>query len=125
MLQDGDFLERFRPIIQITLISIPAAFLTIDDRAICFEGDWSEYDPAELLGFKPWNKRGPMSDKMMLVARLRNPAWRHAGTAAPVLDEQQALDVMREAADRIEFLERMAGAVSQGESFQEIKDKAR
>lgn len=35
----------------------PAAFLTIDDRALCFEGDWSEWDPADLLSFKPWNKR--------------------------------------------------------------------
>lgn len=35
----------------------PAAFLTIDDRAYCFEGDWSEIDPADLLNFKPWNKR--------------------------------------------------------------------
>jgi hypothetical protein len=35
----------------------PAAFMTIDDRAFCFEGDWSEIEPADLLNFKPWNKR--------------------------------------------------------------------
>ena len=32
----------------------PAAFLTIDDRAICFNGNFQ--DPKELLKFKPWNK---------------------------------------------------------------------
>ena len=35
----------------------PAAFLTIDDRALCFEGVWDAIDPQALLEFKPWNKR--------------------------------------------------------------------
>lgn len=35
----------------------PSAFLTIDDRAVCFEGVWAHLDPKALLAFKPWNKR--------------------------------------------------------------------
>lgn len=35
----------------------PAAFVTIDDRALCFNGNWDSYDPEWLLGFKPWNKK--------------------------------------------------------------------
>lgn len=30
---------------------------TIDDRALCFTGNFADFDPATLLAFKPWNKR--------------------------------------------------------------------
>jgi hypothetical protein len=33
----------------------PAAFLTIDDRAICFDGTFPPVQ--EMLDFEPWNKR--------------------------------------------------------------------
>lgn len=33
----------------------PAAFLTIDDRAICFNGTFPTTE--EMLTFKPWNKK--------------------------------------------------------------------
>jgi hypothetical protein len=35
----------------------PPAHLTIDDRAMCFDGDWHALDVAALAEFKPWNKR--------------------------------------------------------------------
>lgn len=35
----------------------PPANMTIDDRALCFEGSWATIDAKALLDFKPWNKR--------------------------------------------------------------------
>jgi hypothetical protein len=38
-------------------IEKPAAFITIDDRALTFTGNWDHFPVQELLAFKPWNKR--------------------------------------------------------------------
>lgn len=32
----------------------PPAFITIDDRALTFDGDWSLFKPTQLLTFKSW-----------------------------------------------------------------------
>lgn len=45
-------LERLR-----TSTERPPAFLTIDDRAIMFTGNWADYPMDILLEFKPWTER--------------------------------------------------------------------
>lgn len=45
----------------------PAAFLTIDDRVICFDGKWPEI--SSLLEFKPWNKRSASNGSTDTVSR--------------------------------------------------------
>lgn len=37
----------------------PAAFITIDDRCICFNGNWKDdiFKPENLKKFKPWNQK--------------------------------------------------------------------
>jgi hypothetical protein len=54
---DYDTVRSFMEAIRFPLHK-PAAFLTIDDRALTFNGDFAAFDPAQLMAFKPWNKRG-------------------------------------------------------------------
>lgn len=49
--------------------SKPAAFVTIDDRALCFTGNWADFYPQDLLEFKPWNKRSPSPGSTISVNR--------------------------------------------------------
>jgi hypothetical protein len=49
--------------------SKPAAFLTIDDRALCFTGNWADFYPQDLLEFKPWNKRSPSPSSRTIASR--------------------------------------------------------
>lgn len=53
----------------------PSAMITIDDRALTFNGDWNDpaYSPDGLRNFRPWNKR---IDKIEMPSNLiSNPAF--------------------------------------------------
>jgi hypothetical protein len=48
----------------------PPAMITIDDRALCFTGNWADFDPQTLLEFKPWNKQSPSASSRTIGNRL-------------------------------------------------------
>jgi len=55
-----EFGENIAPMFMADLkfpASKPSALLTIDDRCICFDGNWGRLDPKSLLEFKPWNRK--------------------------------------------------------------------
>lgn len=67
----------------------PPAHMSIDDRALCFNGSWP--NPETLLAFKPWNKRPPPPPVAMTA------------------DDPAALAALRSALVVIELLQRPAG----------------
>ena len=46
--------------------SKPPAMVTLDDRAIQFDGTWPS--PDALAAFQPWNKRGPVDEQAVVQA---------------------------------------------------------
>lgn len=48
----------------------PPAMVTIDDRALCFTGNWADFDPQTLLEFQPWNKKSPSPSSLTIGKRL-------------------------------------------------------
>lgn len=56
--------------------SKPAAFVTIDDRALCFTGNWSDFYPDDLLEFKPWNKQSKSPSSATTGSRLARLIYR-------------------------------------------------
>ncbi|WP_062112258.1 hypothetical protein [Aureimonas sp. AU40] len=75
----------------------PPAFLTIDDRAMTFDGAWPDLDT--LAAFRPWNKRptGTPEGRAEIDALIaKTAAARSASRPAPAVD----LDLLREVARR-------------------------
>lgn len=76
----------------------PPAFLTIDDRAICFQGSWADLDPAELLEFRTWTERDVGSftdDYNRMVAAVSNFCAKHDIQKPDLIFHPKMLDRMR------------------------------
>lgn len=59
----------------------PSAMMTIDDRALTFNGRWSDFTPEYIRAFQPWNKR---LDQIELPRNLlTSPAFRDLRRASP------------------------------------------
>lgn len=78
-------------------VTKPPAFLSIDDRALQFRGDWSAWwlDPDRLLEFKPWTAGeppGPCEDPRLVAA---DELAREARRIADVLDSDALRDAVK------------------------------
>ena len=82
----------------------PPAFLTIDDRAICFQGNWSALDPAELLEFRTWTQKTPagksfVEDYNHMMGGIADFCNRYDVPKPDVIFHPKMLDKMRSESD--------------------------
>lgn len=81
----------------------PPAFLTIDDRAICFQGNWAALDPAELLEFRTWtqiDRAGAgafVDDYNRMIATVANFCDRYMVPKPDLIFPPQMLERMKSA----------------------------